>query len=111
MNVYEVWVNLLPGVGDLEFVAAVKAYLDLLQSEGRMESYTIRRRKFGFGPSDLGEWNISMMFKDLAQLDSAFERAAKRDEEIERVHAAVYSKVCNYKSGLYRDFPDPVRQA
>ncbi len=110
MNHYEIWVNLLPGVNDLEFCDAVHAYLGYLQQSGRLESFTVRRRKFGFGPDALGEWNITMSFRDLTQLDEAFNRVARRDEEIEVLHAAVFSKVTDYRSGLYRDFPDAVRE-
>lgn len=109
MNYYMVWVDLAPGVRDLEFTDAVNAFATGLVNEGRMESFSITRRKFGFGPAELGEFEIRMAFKDLAQLDYAFSRVAVRDAEIERVHAAVYGKVVNFKSALYRDFPDEVR--
>lgn len=109
MDCYEVWCNLRSGVVDLEFVAAVQAYLGQLQSEGRITSFRIRRRKFGFGPEALGEWNITMEFENLTQLDSAFQRVATRDADIEGLHAAVYGVVTDFKSGLYRDFPDSVR--
>lgn len=109
MDTYEIWVDLVPGTKDLEFVDAVHAYLGYLKAQGKLEGFRIRRRKLGFGPDGLGEWNISIEFRDLAQADEAFLRAATRDEQIEGLHAPVYSKVCNYKSGLYRDFPDSVR--
>jgi hypothetical protein len=110
MDHYIVWVNLAPGVDDLEFVAAVDAYLGELRREERIESWRILRRKLGFGPEGLGEFQITMTFRDLAQLDAAFERAATRDDQIEPLHAAVYSRVAEYRSALYRDFPDPVRR-
>lgn len=111
MPSYETWVDLAPGVHDLEFVRSVRAYLDSLVQQGRMDSYRIRRRQFGFGPEALGEFNITMEFRDLTQLDEAFQRVARRDQEIESLHEAVFSKVRNYKSGLWRDFPDPVRES
>lgn len=110
MNTYEVWCDLAPGIGDLEFVASLRAYLDPLVAEGRMVRYRIRRRKLGFGPEGIGEWNVSMDFKGLAQLDEAFVRVSRRDAEIENLHAAVFSKVVNFRSGLYREFPDPHRE-
>jgi hypothetical protein len=110
VNHYEIWVDLAPGAKDLEFIDAVHAYLGHIQSQGKLDSYTIRRRKFGFGPDGLGEFYISIAFQDLAQLDSAFFVAATRDAVVEPLHHAVYSRVTNYKSGLYRDFPDEVRQ-
>lgn len=109
MNTYEIWVDLAPDAQDLEFVDAVRRYLDHIASSGNLASYRIRRRKFGFGPEVLGEFNISIEFEDLAQMDRAFGLAAARDEEIEPMHAAVYEKVRNFRSALYRDFPDPVR--
>ncbi len=109
MNYYVVWVDLAPGVRDLDFTDAVTAFASGLVKDGRMESYAITRRKFGFGPAELGEFEVRMAFRDLAQMDDAFSRVAVRDAAIEAVHSAVYEKVVNYKSALYRDFPDDVR--
>ena len=47
--------------------------------------------------------------RDLAQLEEAFQRVARRDGDIEGFHAAVNQSVRNARFGLYRDFPDPVR--
>jgi len=109
MDTYEIWVNLAPGVRDLDFVASVRAYLGYLKNQGKIESFRIRRRKLGFSPDGLGEWNVSIEINNLAQLDQAFLRVAARDPEIEGLHANVFSKVVDFKSGLYRDFPDSVR--
>ncbi|MBI5706775.1 MAG: hypothetical protein HZC36_07265 [Armatimonadetes bacterium] len=109
MDCYEIWVNLQPGVKDLEFVEAVNVYLGYLKGIGKVEAYRVRRRKLGFGPESLGEWNITIECASLAQLDEAFLRVATRESQIETMHAAVFSKVCGFKSGLYRDFPDEVR--
>jgi hypothetical protein len=87
----------------------VHNYLGYLKARGLVESFRIRRRKFGFSPTDMPEFNISIEFKDLAQLDSAFGRVAIRDPEIEQLHAEVYSRVKNGRFALFRDFPDPVR--
>lgn len=110
MNCYEIWTDLQPGAKDLEFVGHVEAYLEHLRSEAKLESYRIRRRKLGFGPEALGEWNITMEFRDLHQLEDAFDRVAVRSGEVERLHHEVYSRVRNLKFALYRDFPDPVRE-
>lgn len=111
MNTYEIWVDPAPGVHDLELIEAARAYLELFIARGMMEGYRIRRRKFGFSPPGFGEFNFSLDFRDLAQLDKAFEWAATRGKDIEPLHAALYSRVTNFKSALYRDFPDPVREA
>lgn len=109
MNCYEIWVDLAPGAKDLEFVAAVENYLGALKNLGHIEHFRIKRRKFGFGPEALGEFWISIETKDLAQLDAAFHAVSPREGEMERLHVAVFSRITNYKSGLWRDFPDPER--
>lgn len=109
MDCYEIWVDLAPGVKDLEFVEAVRAYLGSFQEQGKLETFRIRRRKLGFGPEALGEFCLTLEFKDLTQLDAAFSGAATRAGVVEQLHGQVYSRVRNFKSALYRDFPDSVR--
>ena len=109
MNYYEIWCDLRDTSKDMEFVDAVHAYLGYLKDRGLLESFRIRRRKFGFAPDDWREFNISIAFEDLAQLDKAFLRAATRDPEVEPLHRAVYGAITNGKFALYRDFPDEVR--
>jgi hypothetical protein len=52
---------------------------------------------------------VTVMAKDLAQLDAAFSHVAVRDGEVEQLHRPVYAMVTDFKSALYRDFPDSVR--
>lgn len=111
MNTYEIWCNLKPGEKDLELVSAVEAYLGHFVREGHVESFRIRRRKFGFGPPELGEFCISIEVRDVAALDMAFGQAATRSGEVERLHVEVYRRVTDFRSALYRDFPDPEREA
>lgn len=109
MNLYHIWCNLRQGIKDLDFVKTVENYLGHLQSNGKIEKYRITRRKLGFGPPNLGEWHIVIECRDLSQLDGAFNQAAARDGETEKLHAPVYSSVCDLSFALYRDFPDEVR--
>lgn len=109
MDHYVIWVDLAPGASDLEFVNSVKSFVGSLQAQGKLADFRIVRRKFGFGPEGLGEFCITLSFESLAQLDAAFDVAAAREDPVEELHHAVYSRVRNFKSALYRDFPDPVR--
>jgi hypothetical protein len=109
MNYYEIWVNLKDHRQDLEFCKAVDAYMGHLKAQGKIESWRITRRKFGFGPANLGDFHISLAFKDLAQLDHAFSEVATRAGEVERLHNPVYTMVTDFQSALYRDYPDPER--
>ncbi|HYD01348.1 MAG TPA: DUF6614 family protein [Phycisphaerales bacterium] len=109
MNHYHMWCNLRDGRRDVEFAGHVKAYLDFLKGQGKIERWSLERRKFGFGPRDLGEFHIIVSTNDLAQLDAAFSTVATRSGEVERLHAPVYSMVTDFVAALYRDFPDPER--
>lgn len=109
MQYYEMWFNLRDSGHDLAFSTNVRAYLDSLQGKGLIEGWSLKRRKFGFGPAQLGEFNVTVWTKDLAQLDAAFGLVATRTGEIERLHHPVYSAVKDFTSALYRDFPDPER--
>ncbi|OFY65825.1 MAG: hypothetical protein A3H98_13500, partial [Bacteroidetes bacterium RIFCSPLOWO2_02_FULL_36_8] len=104
------WFNLLDSRKDLEFVNNANAYLSFLQKKGYIENFRITRRKFGFGPAEIGEFSIEIGIKNLAQLDESFLFVATREPEIEKLHAGIYTMVKDVKFALYRDFPDEVRQ-
>ncbi len=109
MDYYDIWFNLKDSRQDVEFCERVAAYMEFLRGRGLIEDYSLRRRKLGLGPEALGEFNITIHTKDLAQLDKAFNLAATRGDDIEPLHKAVYTQVTDLKFGLSRDFPDPVR--
>jgi hypothetical protein len=111
MNHYHIWCNLKDSHKDLEFATNLRAYLGHLQKMGKIEEFKLARRKLGFGPSELGEFHVVISTKDLAQLDQAFDVVAPRAGEVEQLHARVYSAVTDFRSALYRDFPDPQRIA
>lgn len=109
MDWYHIWCDLKPGVKDMDLVAAVRGMLGYMSEKGLIDSFSLQRRKLGFGPREIGEWHIAIATKDLAQLDQAFNYVTPRTGEMERLHAAVWSKVDNFQSALYRDFPDANR--
>ena len=111
MDIYHVWCNLNPGLGDAEFSERLGAYLGHLREQGLIAGWRLTRRKLGLGPHELGEFHIMIEVHDLAQLDSAFARAAAHREPVEGLHVAVNSMVKDATFALYRDLPDPVRQS
>lgn len=111
MQQYHMWFNLVDSRKDLEFSGHVRAYLGFLRERGLIEDWSLSRRKFGFGPPELGEWHVVVRTRDMTQLDAAFGLVATRDGEVERLHRPVYAAVKDFKSALYRDFPDPEREA
>lgn len=109
MNYYEIWFNLKNSHRDVEFAGNLRTYLDALKADGKIAGHRLTRRKLGFGPSELGEFHCSIAVENLTQLDQAFATIAPRTGEIERLHALVYSAITDFRSALYRDFPDPER--
>ena len=110
MDHYLIWVNLRDSSRDLEFVNNVNAYLGYLKARGELESFSLSRKKLGFGPAELGEFMIDIQVADMAALEAVFQRVATRSGEVEGLHSAVFSMVTDFRSGLYRDFPDTVRK-
>jgi hypothetical protein len=110
MDIYHVWCDLKPGISDIQFAEHASAYLEDLKTAGFIQGWRVTRRKLGLGPAELGDFHVMIEVSGLAQLDHAFERVACRSEPVEGFHFAVNSLVQNARFGLYRDFPDPVRQ-
>lgn len=111
MDYYQIWCNLKNSHADLEFVAALRDYVDHLRSLGLAEGYRLTRRKLGFGPPELGEFQVEIAVRDMSQLEALFQMVAARSGEIERLHADVYSRVTDVRFALSREFPDAVRSA
>ena len=110
MNHYHIWCNLKDTHKDLEFAENLRGYLGQLQELGKIAGYQLARRKLGFGPQELGEFHVTIAAENLTQLDAAFDVVAARAGSLEAAHAKVYSMVTDFKSALYRDFPDPQRK-
>lgn len=109
MDHYLVWCNLKDSHKDLEFAKAVGSYLGHLKEQGKIAGWGLARRKLGFGPAELGEFQIQIDATNMAQLEAAFDVVARRSGETEALHARVYSMVVDFRSALYRDYPDPQR--
>jgi hypothetical protein len=109
MDHYHIWCSLKDSREDLAWCSAVGRYMQHLQNEGLIHSWSLQRRKLGFGPEELGEFHIDITVRDMAQLEEAFSTVAVRAGEVEELHHKVYSAVTGFRSALYRDFPDAVR--
>lgn len=107
VDVYEISVDLRPGVRDTEFTDALERYLGRLAADGAIESWRLLRRKLGLGTG--GEFKVLIDTRDLAQLDAAFTAVAARAEPVEGLHHGVNALVTNFAAALYRDFPDAHR--
>lgn len=109
MDVYTIWFDLKPRIQDVVFADSLGTYLNALKVEGRIECWRLLRRKLGLGPRELGEWQVSIETRDLAQLDTAFKTVATRAGEIESQHFEVNRHATNVTFALMRDCPDSFR--
>ena len=107
MDIYHIWADKAGDISDLDWVNNMKAFLDHLVAEGKMQSYRITRCKMGFRSMDIPEWHIMMEFTDMAQLEKAFQRVAPLEGELEDKHKSVNPCVAgNIQHAYYRDWPD-----
>lgn len=110
MNIYQAFFSLKPGINDMDFVVALGDYMEHLKARGSIEGHRLLRRKLGFGPPELGDWQLLIEVNDLAQLEHAFVHVATRSGEVEAKHHCVNHMIDRVTFALYRDFPDDVRE-
>ena len=108
MDIYTIWADKAEGITDTEWVANMRRFFDHLVAEGRMVSYRITRCKMGFRSiADMPEWMILMEFQDMAQMERAFQRVARKEGELESKHQSFNQFVgSNIQHALFRDWPD-----
>jgi hypothetical protein len=108
MDIYHIWADKAGDISDSAWVMNMSSFLQHLVDENKMVSYRITRCKMGFRSiQDLPEWHIMMEFKDMAQMDQAFQRVAPLEGELEVKHRSFNQFVSgNIQHALYRDWPD-----
>ena len=108
MDIYHIWADKEGDISDLKWVNNMKSFLQHLVDEGKMHSYRITRCKMGFRSiENLPEWHIMMEFTGMAQLESAFQRVAPLEGELEDKHKSFNQFVGgNIQHAYFRDWPD-----
>lgn len=109
-DIYHIWADKKGDLTDHEWVDAMKRFLNKLVSDGKMNTYRITRCKLGFrSVTDMPEWLIQMEFDNLAQLDDAFNKVAKKQGALEKDHQGFNQFVAdNIQHALFSDWPyDP----
>jgi hypothetical protein len=107
-DLYTIWADKEGDISDTDWVNGMKQFFDHLISEDRMLDYRITRCKMGFRSiADMPEWMIIMEFRDMAQMESAFQRVARKQGELEEKHQSFNQFVSgNIQHALFRDWPD-----
>lgn len=106
MDIYHVWCDKKGDISDLVWVNNMRGFLDHLVQEGKMVSYRITRCKMGFRSMDIPEWHVMMEFQSMAQLETAFQRVAPLEGELETKHQSFNQFADNLQHAYYRDWPD-----
>ena len=108
MDIYHIWADKEGDISDLQWVNNMKSFLQHLIDEGKMHSYRITRCKMGFRSiENLPEWHIMMEFTGMTQLESAFQRVAPLEGELEDKHKSFNQFVGgNIQHAYFRDWPD-----
>ena len=107
-DLYTIWADKEGDITDIDWVNGMKSFFDHLISEGKMMDYRITRCKMGFRSiADMPEWMIIMEFRDMAQMEQAFQRVAPQQGELEAKHKSFNQFVSgNIQHALFRDWPD-----
>ena len=101
MDIYHVWCNIDGDVTDKEWAHNLREFLKSLQGFRSIQ--------------DLPEWHVMVETKNMAQLETAFQRVAKAehhtldelDSELKTKHNAFNQHVADdIQHALYRDWPD-----
>jgi hypothetical protein len=106
MDIYHVWCDKKGNISDLEWTDNMRGFLDHLVQEGKMVGYRITRCKMGFRSMDIPEWHVMMEFQNMAQLETAFQRVAPLEGELESKHQSFNQFADNLQHAYYRDWPD-----
>ena len=106
-DIYTIWADKEGDISDLDWVNGMKTFLDHLKDEGKMIDYRITRCKMGFRSiADMPEWMILMEFRDMAQIEDAFQRVAPLSGELETKHKSFNQYVSGtIQHALFRDWP------
>ena len=107
-DLYTIWADKEGDISDIDWVNNMKKFFDHLISENKMLAYRITRCKMGFRSiPNMPEWMIIMEFKNMAQMELAFQRVAPREGELEIKHQSFNQFVSNnIQHALFRDWPD-----
>jgi len=107
MDIYHIWADKEGDISDIEWVSNMQKFLQQLVDENKMISYRITRCKMGFRSiADMPEWHIMMEFRNMAQLEEAFQRVAPLEGELEDKHKSFNRFVSgNIQHAYFTDWP------
>jgi hypothetical protein len=110
MNHFHIWCNLKSDSDPNRFSESVREFLSYLHERELIEGYYIARRKFLLDGPPMGEFDVTVEFLDMPQVDRAFEFVAAAGDDVVGLHEPIMAMVKDVFTALYRDFPEPRKQ-
>lgn len=110
MDYYDIWFNLKDSLQESAFGADLDDCMRELQVREAILGYRLRRRTLGLGPSALGEFNLTIDLRDLAQLDTLFRLVESPDGEVRALYQSVMDRMADPRFGLFRDYPGSISE-
>ena len=110
MDYYDIWFNLKDPLQEAAFCADLDDCMRELKVREAILGYRLRRRTLGLGPSALGEFNLTIDLRDLAQLDALFRLVEAPDGEVHALYQSVMDRMADAHYGLSRDYPGSISE-
>jgi hypothetical protein len=108
MNHLHFWCQLKADVSAREFCDGVREFLGRLYERELIEGFNLARRDFTIDPPGLGEFHVTVDFRDAAQASRAFVEAGHENGEMEGLEKIVAEFVKDATVAMYRDWPPQI---
>ena len=109
MNLYHCMIELKSDTKALAFAQAMMAWMEHLQTAGKIGAWRLLRRKLELASDGHTDFLLEVEVEDMAQLDQAFRHVSSQSVDVAELYNAVHGMIAQSRAGLYRPFPDPER--
>jgi len=109
MNHLHFWCSLKAEVSAREFCDSVREYLTGLYERELIEGFSVARRDFTIDPPGLGEFHVTLDFRDAAQASRALNGAEGEIGAPEGMEKIIAEFVHDATVAMYRDWPPTIK--
>jgi len=106
VNHFHLWCNLKSGVDAREFGDGARELLSYLHEREMIEGYSIARRGFVIAPPELGEFHVTVEFRNLEQMDRTLALVSNGSEEVAEFCQPLAAMIRDVSLAMDKDFPD-----
>jgi hypothetical protein len=106
MNHFHIWCNLKAGADAREFGDGARELLTYLHEREMIEGYSIARRGFVIAPPELGEFHVTVEFRNLEQMHRTLALVSNGSEEVAAFYGPLAEMIRDVSLAMDRDFPE-----